>query len=120
MQYPERPGKLVHPALSFPVRATLSCQEFTLGASQCLPGGWNNEEWEAMCTYFQDFDYTPLLNFLKWILSSSSDISVLGYLSNYSSCRGTEAGVSHCDIMVISCISHFQVFQIVGVKGNSL
>lgn len=52
LQCPESPGKLVpHPVHSFPVKSTFSNQEFTFGAVQCQPGGWDTEERETLSIF---------------------------------------------------------------------
>lgn len=94
LQYAESPRKLVaHPVRSFPVKATLSSQEFALGAVQCQPGGWNIEEREAL-RIFRIFVTLCYWIFLSGILSFPRDIFVLEHLSNYWSCVRTEAVVS--------------------------
>lgn len=91
----KRLGKLVlHPALPFPTKRTLSSREFPLGPERCQPGGWDDAgKWKLlflflMCSYsqlgfFVVMVVVPLcfLSFLSGFLTSPRLIFACGLLS---------------------------------------
>lgn len=59
-----------HPVHSFPVKSTFSSQEFTFGAVQCQPGGWDTEEREALSIFS---------SFHSFLLHSVTEFSYLDF-----------------------------------------